>query len=74
MSKDIPIRYVTDEAGNKKAVQIPFEEWEQILELLAELEELRSLRNSLKTAFQEVEDIKKGKSSRITLSEFLDGS
>jgi len=74
MSKDIPIRYVTDEAGNKKAVLIPFDEWQQILESLAELEELRSFKTSLKAAFQEVEEIKKGKSPRVTLSEFLDES
>ena len=74
MSKDIPIQYVTDEAGNKQAVVIPFDEWQKLLKELAELSELRAFKENLNAAFKEVEKIKEGKSPRITLSEFLNES
>ncbi len=74
MSQNIPLQYVTDEAGNKQAVVIPFEEWQKILQELAQLSEIRAFKESLKTAFKEVEEIKQGKLPRITLTEFLNES
>ncbi len=34
--------YVVDEAGNRKAVLIPISEWNQLIELLEELEDIRA--------------------------------
>jgi len=34
--------YVTDENGNKKAVVLPIEEWEKLVEELEELEDIRA--------------------------------
>lgn len=71
MIKNLSIQFVTDRKGNKKAVLIPFEEWQELQKELAELMEYRSLKASLKAAFQQVEEIKKGKSVRKSLKEFL---
>lgn len=34
--------YVVDETGNRKAVLIPISEWNQIVELLEELEDIQA--------------------------------
>jgi hypothetical protein len=34
--------YVVDEAGNRKAVLIPISEWNRVIELLEELEDIRA--------------------------------
>jgi hypothetical protein len=34
--------YVVDEAGNRKAVLIPISEWNRVVELLEELEDIRA--------------------------------
>ncbi len=34
--------YVVDEAGNRKAVLIPISKWNQLVELLEELEDIRA--------------------------------
>lgn len=39
MTGEVPVQYLTDEAGNKQAVVVPFKEWEAIL---CELEEVRA--------------------------------
>jgi len=38
MTEDINIEYVTDKLGNKKAVQIPLEQWERIKQALKNLD------------------------------------
>lgn len=71
MGKNLPVQYLTDEAGNKQAVVVPFGEWQKILQALNELADLQALSKSLNTAFHEVEAIKQGKIARTTLSDFL---
>ncbi|MDX1939592.1 MAG: hypothetical protein SFU99_03525 [Saprospiraceae bacterium] len=71
MADTIPVQFVTDEAGNRQAVLISLQEWQKIQQELKEWREYRALKKSLKTAFKEVEQIKKGKQPRITLKEFL---
>lgn len=74
MTKDIHLQYVTDEEGKKQAVVIPFHEWQNILQELVEFRELRTIKKRLKAAFKQVEEIKQGKSPRVTLNEFLNES
>lgn len=62
------LNYVNDESGNKTAVVVPIEVWEEIIAAL----EMNTLKNSLKVAFQEVEAIEEGALSEVTLKEFLD--
>jgi len=71
MTENINIEYATDELGNKKAVQIPLEQWERIEQALKNLDDFRYMKFSLKSAFVEVEQIRKGKLPKKTLKEFL---
>lgn len=72
MIEGISIQYVTDEAGNKKAVLIPYQDWELIQDELKDLLEYRRMKASLKSAFKEVKQIQSGKLPRRTMKTFLD--
>ncbi len=57
--------YIVDERGKKKSVVIPVEEWEQILEAVEELEDIRAFDEaknhpsepmSFELAIQEIEE------------------
>lgn len=74
MTEHRSIQYVTDEAGNKKAVLIPLDEWLAIEQTLAQLKELLALKESLATGFREVAQIKKGLAPKVSLSDFLNES
>lgn len=74
MTNHASIQYVTDTDGNKQAVLISIVEWQKIQQELEEWRAYRSLKKSLKKAFQEVEEIKKGSVPRVTLKEFLSES
>ena len=61
--------YLIDENGNKKAVVVPFSEWQKIKEALEELDDIRAYdqaksKPSEPIPFDEaVQQIRKGKSS-----------
>lgn len=74
MTEHLSIQYVTDEAGNKKAVVIPFDEWLEIEQTLAELKGILALKESLDTGFREVAQIKKGLVPKVSLNDFLNES
>ena len=66
------VEFVIDESGNKKAVLIPFEEWEKFQNELIEFFEYKKLKESLKKAFKEVKQIQSGKLPRRTMQNLLD--
>ncbi|MEO0338157.1 MAG: hypothetical protein AAF242_02990 [Bacteroidota bacterium] len=70
--KEMNLEFVIDESGNKKAVLIPFQEWEEFQQELLEFFEYRKLKKSLKIAFSEVKQIKKGMLPKRTMQNFLD--
>jgi len=51
MTENLNIEFVTDKSGNKKAVQIPLEEWEKIEEVLKNLHSYQDMKSSLKISF-----------------------
>jgi hypothetical protein len=59
--------YLTDEQGHKKAVVVPINEWQQILDALEELDEIKAYDNSKKEPSESVpfeqalREIKEGK-------------
>ena len=71
MTKNIHISYITDESGNRKAVQISLEDWEIIKQEREELDAYRAMQFSLKVALNEVREIKAGKLPKKTLQSFL---
>jgi len=71
MTENLNIEFVTDKTGNKKAVQIPIKEWEEIEQKLKGMDDYRDMKSSLKSAFVEIEQMKKEKLAKKTLKEFL---
>ena len=61
--------YIVDERGQKKSVVIPMTEWEQVLEALEELDDIRAYDEAKRHSSdpmpfeQAVEEIREGKSS-----------
>lgn len=72
MISELNIKFVTDELGNKKAVQIPYEDWLEIEKELTSYFEYQKLKEELTNAFKEVKEIKEGKVKAVSLKEFLD--
>ena len=68
----IALQYVNDISGNTKAVQLPLNEWEKVLNKLKKYEQALKLKSDLKEAFEQVAVLKKTKPHKQTLNEFLD--
>jgi hypothetical protein len=67
----LAIQYLRDSKGNTNAVQLPLTEWEKIVNTIKKYEQLLSIKSDLRTAFAEVEKMRKGKLKKQTLSDFL---
>jgi len=65
------IQYLTNEKGIKTAVQIPYNEWNNLISEYSKLKELLALKNELKLGFLDLIAVEEGKSKEVTLSEFL---
>ena len=68
------INYLTDNSGNKVAVQIPLNEWSELIEDYNRLRQYYDLKEILTESFREIEEIENGKKSAPSLSEFLNES
>lgn len=71
MKPNINIQYLTDQEGKKTAVLIPIEDWLDLSSNLSEFLEYQSMKSNLTSAFEEVEEMKKGKQEKILLTDFL---
>lgn len=65
------IQYVNDSTGKTKSVQLPLSEWKKLMNRLQKYEQSLKLKNDLTEAFKEVEVIKKSRTKKTTLKEFL---
>jgi len=68
------IQYITDIKGQKNAVQLPLQDWEQIQKDLIELKRLRSKKlflTELAEAVEEMKQIREGKKQARNADEFL---
>ncbi|HEY0297904.1 MAG TPA: hypothetical protein VGB84_01670 [Arachidicoccus sp.] len=68
----IDLQYLNDVDGNTQAVQLPITDWERVLHKLKKYEQALKLKSDLKEAFEQVAQLKKSKSHKQTLHEFLD--
>ena len=69
----IAVQYVSDGKGNPKAVQLPIAEWQKVLAKLRKYETALKVKSDLTQAFAEVTTLRKSKSKKETLTDFLDG-
>ncbi len=67
----IALQYVNDVNGNTQAVQLPLNEWEKLMTKLKKYEQALSLKTDLKEAFEQVNVLKKSRTKKQTLNEFL---
>lgn len=67
----LAIQYVNDSTGKTKSVQLPLSEWKKLMNRLQKYEQSLKLKNDLTEAFKEVEVIKKSRTKKTTLKEFL---
>ena len=65
------LQYVSDSKGNTTSVQVPLSEWENLLAKLKKYEQSLQIKSSLTEAFKEVAVLKKSKTKKQTLKEFL---
>ena len=67
----IALQYVNDIHGKTQAVQVPFTEWEKLLDKIKRYEQALQIKTDLKEAFEQVQKIKNSKGHKQTLNEFL---
>ncbi len=67
----LAIQYLHDSKGKTNAVQLPLNEWEKIVNTIKKYEQLLSIKSDLRSAFAEVEKMRKGSLKKQSLSDFL---
>lgn len=67
----IALQYVSDVKGNPQAVQIPVSDWEKVLSYIKKSEQVLKVKSDLEIAFKQVEELRKSKGNKQTLTDFL---
>ena len=67
----IALQYVSDSRGKTQSVQLPLTDWEKILAKLNKYEQILKIKTDLTAAFEEVAKLRKSKSKKETLNDFL---
>ena len=67
----IALQYVNDSKGKTQSVQLPLTEWEKVLSKLQKYEQALKLKGDLKEALAQVAQLRKSKSKKPTLKDFL---
>jgi hypothetical protein len=67
----VNIQYLTDDKGHQTAVLVPINEWTALTAQVSKLQKERLVLTDLRTAFQEVEDFKAGKSTLGTVDDLF---
>lgn len=67
----IALQYVNDSSGKTQSVQLPLTDWEKILAKLNKYEQILKIKTDLSEAFEEVAKLRKSKSKKETLNDFL---
>ncbi|TAE49419.1 MAG: hypothetical protein EAY69_02940 [Cytophagales bacterium] len=65
------LQFLTNNKGEKVAVQIPIAEWDALNQKLKHFEQFEQLKEGFESAFREWEQIKQGKKEIVTLKDFL---
>jgi hypothetical protein len=67
----IEIQYLSDLNGKTNAVQLPYSDWEKLLNKLKKYEQTLKIKSDLQEAYEHVIFLKESKKNKQTLSEFL---
>jgi hypothetical protein len=66
-----PLKYINDDYGKTKAVQMLLTDWKKVLGRLKKYEHALKLKSDLQIAFRQVAALKKTKVNKQTLKEWL---
>jgi hypothetical protein len=67
----ISLQYLSDSKGRTTAVQLSLTEWIKVVSKINKLEQTLKIKSDLKEAFEQIEILKKSKSKKETLNDFL---
>ena len=67
----LSVQYLNDTNGNIHAVQIPFTDWEKLMNKFKKYEQALKVKSDLTDAFEQVRKMREGKIKKQTLSDFL---
>lgn len=67
----LSIQYLSDQNGTPKAVQVPIDEWTKLMGKLKKYEQALKIKSDLREAFEQVTTLRKSKSKKESLSDFL---
>ena len=67
----IALQYVNDINGKIQSVQIPLTDWEKVLAKLKKYEQTLKIKSDLIEAFEQVAELRKSKTKKQTLNDFL---
>ena len=67
----IPLQYVSDKNGKPLSVLLAVSDWEKLMKKLARYEQVLKIRSDITEALGEVNDLRKTKQRRTTLTDFL---
>ena len=67
----IALQYLNDQNGKVRAVQLPLNEWEKVINRLKKYEQTLKIKSDLKEAFAEVVKLRGSKTKAPLLKDFL---
>ncbi len=67
----IALQYVSDTDGKTQSVQLPLTDWEKVLAKLKKYEQTLKIKTDLKEAFEQVAKMRKSRTKKQTLNDFL---
>ena len=67
----IALQYVSDTNGKTQSVQLPLTDWEKVLTKLKKYEQTLKIKSDLKEAFEQVAKMRKSRTKKQTLNDFL---
>jgi len=67
----LSLQYLSDTTGKTQAVQLPFTDWEKLLNRLNKYEQALKLKTDLKEAYRQAAILKNSKGHKQSLKEFL---
>ena len=67
----IALQYVSDSDGKNQSVQLPLTDWEKVLAKLKKYEQTLKIKTDLQEAFEQVAQLRKSKTKKQSLNDFL---
>ncbi len=66
MLMNFNVQYLTNEKGIKTAVQIPYKDWNNLIQEYSKLREILTLKKDLKQGFYDLIEVENGNSEYMT--------